>query len=68
VIDVAHDGYDGWTNPGFRCGLLAGGGRVHLLGRLFFERNHICIRSEEARHLACQFRVKRLVDRGKYAF
>ena len=66
VVDVAHDRHHGRTNTSLRSGLFAGGS-VNLFCRLLFERNHVRICAEEPRHLAGQFRIQSLIDRGKYA-
>ena len=68
VIDVAHDGDHRRTRDAFRGhAFLARGGFRNFLGGLLFEGDHVGVRSEEARHLAGQFGVERLIDGGEHA-
>ena len=68
VIHVAHDRDHGRTRHAFAGGTFLTSGRIgDFLGGLFFEGDHVGIRSEEARHLAGQFGVERLVDGGEHA-
>ncbi len=69
VIDVAHDGDHGRTCHAFRgsASFFTGRGLGDFLGGLLFEGDHVGVSSEEARHLAGQFGVERLVDGGEDA-
>ena len=54
---------------GFDGGLLLSprGGCVNFLRGLLFEGDHVGVGAEEARHLAGQFGIERLVDGGEHA-
>ena len=68
VIDVAHDGDHRRTRHTLRGHtFFACGGFGNFLGSLLFEGDHVGVRSEEARHLAGQFGVERLIDGGEHA-
>ena len=57
----------GRVTPSVGDTFLAHGGFGNFFGSLFFEGDHVGVSSEEARHLAGQFRIERLIDRGKDA-
>ena len=67
MVDVTHDRDHRRTRDCFRAFFAALGGRVGIFRRLFFEGDDFRLRAEEARHLAGQFRVERLVDGRKHA-
>ena len=68
VIHVPHDRDHRGTWYGFGATLFASRGRVgYIFLRLLFEADDVRVGSEEARHLARQLCIERLIDRGKYA-
>ena len=68
VIDVSHDGNHGRPRNRFRSAFLAcTGGVGDLFLRLLFEADDVGVGSEEARHLAGEFGVERLVDGREHA-
>ena len=68
VIDVTHDGDHRWTRDAFGwSSFFTRGSFRNFFRSLLFEGDHICLRSEVARHLAGEFGIQRLVDGGEYA-
>ncbi len=57
----------GRVTPSVGHAFFARGGFGNFLGGLLFEGDHVGVRSEEARHLAGQFGVERLIDGGEHA-
>ena len=57
----------GRVTPSAGSAFLARGGVGDFLGGLLFEGDDVGVGSEEARHLAGQFGVERLVDGGEHA-
>ena len=67
VIHVAHDGDHRRTRHTFRGdAFLARGSFGNFFGGLLFEGDDIGVGAEEARHLAGQFGIERLVDGGEH--
>ncbi len=68
MVDVPHDRNHGRTrHPLADYALLAGRSFRNFLGGLLFEGDHIGVGSEEARHLAGQLGIERLIDGGEHA-
>ena len=68
VVDVTHDRDHRRTRRNFDGRLFsARRGCVNVFRSLLFERDHVRLGAEEARHFAGQFGVERLVDRGENA-
>src|SRR5580658_42564 len=62
MIDVAHDGDNGRArHSANRTFFASSSSLVSVLGSLLFKRNDVRIRAKEARHLAGQFGIERLV-------
>ena len=68
VVDVAHDRDHRRTRRRLRGAFLSAlGGCVDIFRSLLFEGDHFGLGAEEARHLARQFGIERLVDGGENA-